>query len=320
MKKVVVLCGGRGSSSLLRGLKLFPVDITAVVTISDDGMSTGKLREEFNIPAVGDLNKVICHMADEESRLEKLLLYRFKGDGNLSGHSLGNLLLVSLLDINDGNLVEAVKSLSDIIKIKGRILPFSSENATLVAHMSDGEIVRGEHHITETFKQVDYISYEKEPKVTPEVLEAVAEADLIIFGIGSLYTSIIPNILSKTMKNAILKSKAKKMYISNLMTQHGETDDFKVSDCITTLNKYMGEPFLDVVISSSTIIPEKIKQRYKDLEQSDPILVDPMLIDEENVKKMNVELVKEDLTIIVNETVRHDPMKTAFAVFSYLMR
>jgi uncharacterized cofD-like protein len=122
------------------------------------------------------------------------------------------------------------------------------------------------------------------------------------------------------MKGAILESKAKKMYISNLMTQHGETDDFKVSDCVKVLNKYMGGPFLDVVISSSTVIPDEIKKRYKELEQSDPILVDPMLIDEDNLKEMNIELIKEDLTIIVDEMVRHDPIKTAFAVFSYLMR
>jgi uncharacterized cofD-like protein len=320
MKKVVVLCGGRGSSALLRGLKLFPVDITAVVTISDDGKSAGRLREEFNIPALGDLNKVLGHLSEKESLLEKLLLYRFKGNGSLSGHSLGNLLLVALLDINNGNLVEAVKSLGDIINIKGKILPFTSDNATLVAHTTDGERIIGEHNITEAFKQIDYIEYKEEPKVTPEVLEAVAEADLIIFGIGSLYTSIIPNILSNDMKKAILESKAKKMYISNLMTQHGETDDFKVSDCVKILNKYMGGSFLDVVISSSTVIPDEIKKRYKELEQSDPILVDPMLIDEDNLKEMNIELIKEDLTIIVDEMVRHDPIKTAFAVFSYLMR
>jgi uncharacterized cofD-like protein len=319
MKKVVVLCGGRGSSSLLRGLKLFPVDITAVVTISDDGKSTGQLRKEFDVPALGDLNKVLGHLSEKESLLEKLLLYRFKGNGPLNGHSLGNLLLLALLDIN-GNLVDAVTSLGDIIKIKGRILPFSSDNATLIAHTADGDVIEGEHNITEAFKQIDYIEYMKEPKVTPEALEAVADADLIIFGIGSLYTSIIPNILSSEMREAVLNSKAKKMYISNLMTQHGETDDFKVSDCIKILNRYMGQPFLDVVISSSSEIPDEIKRRYKELEQSDPVLVDPMLIDEENLKEMNIELIKDDLTVIVDKMVRHDPIKTAFCVFSYLMR
>lgn len=319
MKKVVVLCGGRGSSSLLRGLKLFPVDITAVVTVSDDGKSTGILREEFNIPAVGDLNKVIAHLSTTEPLMEELLQYRFKSKGHFNGHSLGNMMLVALMDVT-GSLKEAIKVLSKIMNIKGHILPITEDKTTLVAHTTEGEILEGESHITKAFKTIDYIEYKEKPKATPEVIDAIKEADLIIFGIGSLYTSIIPNILIDEVRDAILESKAKKMYISNLMTQHGETDDFKVSDCIKVLNKYMGCEFLDVVISSSTEIPERIKQRYKELEQSDPILVDPMLIDEDKLKEMNVELIKADLTVIIDEMVRHDPLKTAFAVFSYLMR
>jgi uncharacterized cofD-like protein len=319
MKKVVVLCGGRGSSSLLRGLKLFPVDITAVVTVSDDGKSTGKLREEFDIPAVGDLSKVIAHLSMSEPLMDDLLQYRFKSNGNFNGYLLGNLLLISLMDIK-GSLVEAIKELCNIMNIKGSILPITEDKTTLVAHTKNGELLVGESHITKAFKQIEYIEYQEEPKVTPEVIDAIKEADLIIFGIGSLYTSIIPNILIKEVKDAILNSKAKKMYISNLMTQHGETDDFKVSDCVKTINKYMGDDFLDVVVSSSTKIPEKIKRRYKELEQSDPILVDPMLIDEDNLNDMKIEVIKEDLTVIVDDMVRHDPVKTAFVVFSYLMR
>ncbi len=319
MKKVVVLCGGRGSSSLLRGLKLFPVDITAVVAVSDDGKSTGKLRKEFNIPAVGDLSKVISHLATSESLIDQMLQYRFKSNGHFDGLLLGNMLLIALMDIT-GSLSGAVKAMGDIMDIKGMILPITEDKTTLVAYTKEGEKLVGESNITKAFKQIDRIKYAEKPKVTPEVLTAIEEADLVIFGIGSLYTSIIPNILIKEVKEAILKSKAKKMYISNLMTQHGETDDFKVSDCINVLNKYMGKKFLDVVISSSTPIPEEIKQRYKELEQSDPILVDPMFIDEDNLSKMKVELIKEDLTIIVDDMVRHDPLKTAFVVFSYLMR
>ncbi|MDD3048784.1 MAG: uridine diphosphate-N-acetylglucosamine-binding protein YvcK [Bacilli bacterium] len=319
MKKVVVLCGGRGSSSILRGLKLFPVDLTAIVSVSDDGKSTGKLREEFNVPAVGDLNKVITHLSETEPLMENLLSYRFKSNGNFDGHSLGNMILISLIDIT-GSLVEALKVLSKIMNIKGKILPFTEDNPTLIAYTKEGEKLVGESHITKAFKQIDYIEYQEKPKVLAEAIDAVKEADLIIFGIGSLYTSIIPNILSDDMKKAILESKAKKMYISNLMTQHGETDDFKVSDCVKILNKYMGSDFLDVVVSSCTTIPKKIKDRYKTLEQSDPILVDPMFIDDETLNNMGIELIKEDLTIIVDETVRHDALKTAFVVFSYLMR
>lgn len=319
MKKVVVLCGGRGSSALLRGLKLFPVDITAVVTVSDDGKSTGKLREEFDIPAVGDLSKVIANLSTSESLMEDLLQYRFKSNGNFDGYLLGNLLLIALMDLK-GSLVDAIKELCNVMNIKGSILPITEDKTTLIAHTKDGELLVGESHITKAFKQIDYIEYKDKPKVTPEVIDAIKEADLIIFGVGSLYTSIVPNILIEEVKEAIINSKAKKMYISNLMTQHGETDDFKVSDCIKVLNKYMGEGFLDVVVSSSTRIPNRIKQRYKELEQSDPILVDPMLIDEDNLNDLKVELIKEDLTIIIDDMVRHDPIKTAFVVFSYLMR
>lgn len=319
MKKAVVLCGGRGSSSLLRGLKLFPVDITAVVTVSDDGKSTGQLREEFDIPAVGDLSKVISHLATSESLIDEMLQYRFKSNGHFNGLLLGNMLLIALMNIT-GSLVGAVKAMGDIMNIKGTILPITEDKTTLIAYTKDGEELVGESHITKAFKQIDYIKYAEKPKVTPEVLKAIEEADVVIFGIGSLYTSIIPNILIKEVREAILKSKAKKMYISNLMTQHGETDDFKVSDCIKILNKYMGKEFLDVVVASSTLIPEEIKKRYKELEQSDPILVDPMMIDEDNLSEMKVELIKEDLTIIVDDMVRHDPLKTAFAVFSYIMR
>ncbi len=319
MKKVVVLCGGRGSSSLLRGLKLFPVEITAVVSVADDGKSTGKLRKEFNVPAIGDLNKVLTHLSLTEPLMEELLQYRFKSNGDLNGHSLGNLLLIALINIT-GSLGEAVKIIGKIMNIKGIILPFTEDKTDLVAYTTDGEKLVGESNITKAFKQIDYIEYQEKPKVYSEVIKAVTEADLIIFGIGSLYTSIIPNILSKEMREAILNSKAKKMYISNLMTQHGETDSFNVSDCIHVLNKYMGQEFLDVVISSNTPIPEDIKNRYKELEQSDPILVDPILIDEDNLSKMNIELIKDDLTVIVDQMVRHDPLKTAFAVFSYLMR
>lgn len=319
MKKVVVFCGGRGSSSLLRGLKQFPVEITAVVTVSDDGKSTGKLRKEFDIPAVGDLNKVIAHLSKSEPLMDELLQYRYKSDGELNGHVVGNMLLIALINIT-GSLKEAIKVLSKIMNINGNILPITEDKTTLVAYTKDNEKLIGESNITKAFKHIDYIEYLEEPVATKEVIDAIESADLIIFGIGSLYTSIIPNILIKEVKYAIQKSKAKKMYISNLMTQHGETDNFKVSDCVKVLNKYMGGNYLDVVIASSTTIPEHIQKRYKELEQSDPILVDPMLIDEDNIKNLNVELIKEDLTIIIDEMVRHDPMKTAFAVFSYLMR
>lgn len=313
-KKIVILCGGSGSASLLRGLKKFPVDITTVVTVADDGKSTGKLREDFDIPAIGDLNKVICNLSDSEPLLEKLLLYRYKNENYLKNHSVGNLLLTALIDI-EGNLSSAVDDLAKVLNVKGNILPFTNDSVTLVAEMTDGTVVEGEHNITAAGKVIKELKYKETVNVLPEVLKAVEEADLIIYGIGSLYTSILPTILSDDVKNAIINSKAKKMYISNLMTQHGETDDFKVSDCVNIINKYMGGNYLDVVITSTSMIPDNIRQKYKNQEDSDP-----MEADVETLKDMGLEVMSSDLTVIIDELVRHDSMKTAFLVFSYLMR
>ena len=291
-KKIVILCGGSGSASLLRGLKKFPVDITTI----------------------GDLNKVICNLSDSEPLLEKLLLYRYKNENYLKNHSVGNLLLTALIDI-EGNLSSAVDDLAKVLNVKGNILPFTNDSVTLVAEMTDGTVVEGEHNITAAGKVIKELKYKETVNVLPEVLKAVEEADLIIYGIGSLYTSILPTILSDDVKNAIINSKAKKMYISNLMTQHGETDDFKVSDCVNIINKYMGGNYLDVVITSTSMIPDNIRQKYKNQEDSDP-----MEADFETLKDMGLEVMSSDLTVIIDELVRHDSMKTAFLVFSYLMR
>lgn len=313
-KKIVILCGGSGSASLLKGLKKFPVDITTVVTVADDGKSTGKLREDFDIPAIGDLNKVICNLSDSTPILEKLLLYRYKNENYLKNHSVGNLLLTALIDI-EGSLSKAVSDLAKVLNVKGTILPFTNDSVTLVASMTDGTLVEGEHNITGAGKVIDTLSYKEEVHVLPEVIEAIMDADLIIYGIGSLYTSIIPTILSEDVRCAIKNSKAKKMYISNLMTQHGETDNFRVSDCVKTINKYMGGNYLDVVITSTSKIPDNIKFKYKEQEQAEELIVD-----EDTLKDMGLEVISADITTIIDELVRHDSMKTAFQVFSYLMR
>lgn len=313
-KKVVILCGGSGSASLLKGLKKFPVDITTVVTVADDGKSTGKLREDFDIPAIGDLNKVICNLSDNAPILENLLLYRYKNENYLKNHSVGNLLLTALIDIN-GSLSGAVKDLSKVLNVKGTILPFTDDSVTLVAEMTDGSIVEGEHNITDAGKVIKDLKYKESVHVLPAVLDAIKEADLIIYGIGSLYTSIIPTILSDDMRSAIINSKAKKIYISNLVTQHGETDNFKVSDCVKTIDKYMGGNYLDAVITSTSDIPKEILNRYKTKEASEPII-----IDKDELESMGVEVISADLTAIVDGLIRHDSMKTAFQVFSYLMR
>ena len=314
MKKVVILGGGTGLSVLLKGLKEFPLDITAVVTVSDDGRSTGILREEFNIPAVGDLRNVLASLSKEEPLVEQLLQYRFQTYSDLNNHAVGNLLLTALYNIT-GNLTESMKSLGKILNIKGKVLPLTEDKAVLVAHTKDGETIIGESNITKAGKVITNIEYLTPITITKEVLNAIKEADLIIFGLGSLYTSILPNVLNDEIKQALIKSKAKKMYICNAMTEHGETDNFKVSDCIRVINSYIKDNFIDVVVANKKQVDADVQKIYKEKENSTAIL-----IDEENIQKLNVELICEDLVLNINNQVRHDSFKTAFVIFSYLMK
>lgn len=313
MKKVVVLGGGTGLSVLLRGLKLFPIDITAIVTVADDGSSSGILRKEFDMPAVGDLRNVLVSLSYVEPMVEQLLQYRFKTNSDLNNHPMGNLMLAALFNIT-GDLTDSLEALSKILNIKGKVLPFTEDKPILVAHTKDNEIIEGESNITKAGKTIDYVEYKNDVKVTKEVLKSLKEADLIILGIGSLYTSIIPNLLSDEVKRVLINSRAKKMYVCNVMTEHGETDGFKVSDCVNQLNKYVGKDFIDVVVANSKEIPFDIQKLYLEEEST------PILIDEEEINKMNVELIKDDLAIINNNQVRHDHLKTALAIFNYLIK
>lgn len=314
MQKVVVLGGGTGLSTLLKGLKLFPLEITAVVSVADDGSSTGKLRKEFHIPAVGDLRNVLVSLSEVEPLVEELLQYRFTTNSDLNNHAMGNLLLTALYNMT-GSLTSSLEALTKVLNIKGKILPFTEDNPTLVAHTKQGETIIGESNITKAGKEIDYIEYlEKDIHTTETVLKEIEEADYIILGIGSLYTSILPNLLTEDIKKALKESKAEKIYISNAMSEHGETDNYTVSDCIKVINGYVDDHFIDIVLSSTTPIHEEILNRYKELEKSTPIL-----IDEEEINKMGVELIKADLINIVHDQVRHDYLKTALAIFTHII-
>lgn len=313
MKKIVVLGGGTGLSVLLRGLKQFPLDITAIVSVADDGSSSGKLREEFDIFAVGDIRNVLVSLSEVEPLIEELLQYRFTTDSNLNNHPVGNLLLAALYNIT-GNLTESLTSLSKIFNIKGRILPFTEDNPVLLAHTKDGNTIEGESKITKAGEEIDYIEYKNKVSPTKEVLTALEEADLIILGIGSLYTSIIPNLLSKEVTELLKKSKAKKMYVCNIMSEHGETDNYKVSDCIKKINSYVETDFIDTVLVNSEEIPNNIKERYKG-EKSYPIE-----IDYDKLKELNIEVLEDKLLEIDTDKVRHNPYRTALAIFNYIVK
>lgn len=308
MKKVVILGGGTGLSTLLKGLKQFPLDITAIVAVSDDGSSTGKLREEFNIPAVGDLRQVIVSLSETEPLVAKLMNYRFKTKSDLNGHALGNLLLAGLIDIA-GNMSTGIESLSKVLNLKGRVLPLTEDNVTLMAEMEDSTIIEGEHHITEDERKIKRIFYKENPVISSQVIDAIKEADLIVLSMGSLFTSVLPNLLSNDIIKAIDESKADLMYTCNLMTQPGETDDFKVSDHIKTFNSYLGNKKINVVIANNGIIDEEIKQKYAVKEQKDPVILDDL----------DIKVIEDNFVMITDGMIRHDTTKLGFYIFSYLL-
>lgn len=313
-KKVVVLGGGTGISYLLRGLKDFPVAITAIITVSDNGSSTGKLRKEFNIPAVGDIRKVITSLSGIDDPIKKMMSYRFSTSSDLNGHAVGNLILTSMLEIT-GSLKESINCLSKLLDVKHKVLPISEDsNLILMGVEEDGTIVEGEEQITKAHRKFERICYKEEPKVLPEVVDAIKDADLIIFSMGSLFTSILPNIICKQVKEAINDSKAPLMYLCNAVTQPGETDNFTVSDHVKMLNSYLDRD-IDVVIASNTKISKEMAKKYETEEQKEPVE-----IDYENIEKVGVELIEGDLLTIDDNTLKHDSLKLSSLIFSYLMR
>jgi len=313
-KKIVVFGGGTGLSSLLRGLKDFPVDITAVITVSDNGRSTGKLREEFFTPAVGDVRKVLTNLSELPEEIKSVMEYRFDTYSDLDGHPLGNLVLTALFN-KTNSLKTSIEYLSKILDVKHKVLPLSEDYLTLMGETVDNEIIEGEENLTKANKKYKRIFYKEEPHVTKEVLEKVKEADLIILSMGSLYTSILPHLLCKDLVKEIKKSKAKVMYPCNAMTQPGETDDFKVSDHINILEKYLGKNTIDVVIATNTKINNKILKKYETEEQKNQVP-----IDYDTIKEMNIELIEADLLTTEDGTIRHNSLKLSSIIFSYLMR
>ena len=315
-KKVVVFGGGTGISYLLKGLKDFPIDITAVITVSDNGRSTGKLRKEFHTPAVGDIRKVITNLSQIDEPIKDMMSYRFNTSSDLDGHAVGNLILTAMLDIT-GSLKDSIAHLSKLLDVKHTVLPISEDsNLTLMGLDIDGNIIEGEEQITKSQRKFERIFYKNEPTVLPEVIKAIKNADLIIFSMGSLYTSILPNIICKQVKEALNETKAPIMYLCNIVTQPGETDNFTVGDHVELLNKYLKNRKVDVVIANGKKISQEMAKRYASQEQKDPVLVD-----KEKLDKLGAELIEEDLvTIDSDNTLKHDSLKLSSLIFSYLLR
>lgn len=313
-KNVVILGGGTGMSTLLRGLKQFPVNITAIVSVCDDGRSTGKIRSEFNTPALGDIRRVLAALSETEPLFEKMLNYRFKTKGSFDGHTVGNLLLVAMSEIT-GSVSLGIESLGKVLNLKGRVLPLTEEsNNTLVAEMYDGGIVYGEHNITEDVRKIKKVWYKDDTEVCKEALKAIKNADLIVLSMGSLYTSIIPNLICNEIKDAIDKSNAEVMYVCNIVTQPGETDNFKVSDHVNALNEYLGDKKVSVVVANSGAISKKMAEKYSNTEQKDPVI-----FDKKTLKNMGLKIINDDFVTITDDTLRHDVIKLGLQIFTYLL-
>lgn len=310
MKKVTIFGGGTGMSTLLKGLKEFPLDITSVVSVCDDGKSTGKLRKEFNIPAMGDIRRVMISLSETEPLMEKLLNYRFSSNSELNEHTVGNLLLTAGTQIT-GNLSDGIKSIGKVLNLKGKVIPFSEDNIVLSAIMEDGSIVNGEHYITESPLKIKKVYYEKEPEICDEVFDSIDESDLIILSMGSLYTSIIPNLLSKKIIEKLDKTSAKIMYVCNMVTQPGETDDFKVSDHLKVLNSYLGTHKIDIVVANTGSIDKEVAEKYSTLEQKDPVL-----FDKENI---DCDTILNNYVTINDGVIRHNVEKLSLDIYSYLV-
>ena len=312
MKKVVVFGGGTGLSCLLSGLKMFPIDVTTVITVSDNGSSTGVLKEELNIPAVGDVGKVLISMANMDDEFIELLGYRFSKEGSLHNHPVRNIILAALIDLK-GNLTEACRYMCKLLNVKGTVLPLTEERVELVGESGDKEYF-GEEEVSRNIRNIQKLTYDHDIRICNEIKEKLLDADLVIFSPGSLYTSIIPHLLASEVLEAVEQTKAPLMYVSNLVTQPGETDNYNVGDHIRVLNQYLGTRKIDVVVANDAEIDERIIEKYLTLENKKIVM-----LDREAIEGQHAGIISGDIFCLENETIRHNALKTAYLIFSYLM-
>ena len=313
-KKVVVLGGGTGTSTLLSGLKRMPIDITAVISVSDNGSSTGKLREEFLIPAVGDIRKVLTNLSPLPDEVKAVMEERLKTTSDLNGHAIGNLALTAYLKKTE-SLEKSIRLMSKLLGVKQTVLPLSEDLLTLVGETIDGEFIEGEEQIDEANKKYKRIFYKEEPHVTPSVLTKIKQADLVVLSMGSLYTSLIPTLICKDIVDAIKESNAKVLYICNLFTQVGVTDHFTVSDHINAIENYIGKDGVNCVIVNDEKVSEEFLKKYRDEENKEFVRTD-----DEVLKDKKCEIIKSNLITTEDGTVKHNTLKLSSIIFSYLFR
>ncbi|MFW6438026.1 MAG: gluconeogenesis factor YvcK family protein [Armatimonadota bacterium] len=312
--RVVAIGGGTGLSTLLRGLKGYTTNITAIATVADDGGSSGRLRTDMNVPAPGDIRNCLVALADSEPLMTELLQYRFNGQtGGLGGHSFGNLLIAALTDIT-GDFEQAVRETSRVLAIRGRVLPPTVDRVTLCAKMTDGDVVRGESAITAAGRQIDYVYMDpSDPCATQEARGAIAEAELIVIGPGSTFTSVIPNFLVPAISDEVQAANATKVFICNIMTQPGETTGFSAADHVRAIKRHTGELPFDYVLLNSGTVDEWVLEKYR---ATGADFVDP---DYTEVARLGVIPVRADVVSVSPDGwVRHDPQAVADRIMELL--
>lgn len=314
--RVVVIGGGTGLSVILKELKNENMAITAIVAVADDGGSSGKLRQITKSIPPGDLRNVLCALSGLPKEYVDILQYRFKeGNDVLSGHPLGNLIVASMAE-REGNYYQAIKKLSSMMKVKSKVLASSEVPLTLVAHFKDGTVVEGESAIPKERKLIDYVTIRPTHEgdviqAGPEVSESIEEADLIVLGPGSLYTSILPNLLIDSVAAAVLASKAKKIYISNIMTQKGETENFSDADHVKVLHQHIGAKFIDIVLVNN----EKLPEAYANLPGQDENLRQ-VSHDFHALKAEVPTIVSDNFLRLTDQGIYHDGRKIAQEIYN----
>lgn len=313
--RIVAVGGGTGLSMLLSGVKNITNNLTAVVTVGDDGGSSGRLRESMGILPPGDIRHCITALADDEDLVTKLFKYRFKNGEGLEGHSFGNLFLTALCAIT-GDMVTAVKESSNVLSIRGRVLPSTLDDMKLVAEMEDGRVIHGESTIPEANGKIKRLFTEPANcEALDDVIAAIKNAELIILGPGSLYTSVIPNLLVKKISEEIAKSEAKKIYVCNIMTQPGETDDYKVSDHLKALIQHAGSDKIVDAVLVNDYLPENLADKYQKSGSY------PVKVDTAEVKKMGIKIFAKKLIQDSKEgLVRHSSTRVARAVYYWFRK
>ncbi|MEY8402732.1 gluconeogenesis factor YvcK family protein [Oscillospiraceae bacterium 44-34] len=315
--KIVAIGGGTGLSTMLRGLKKYTKNLTAVVTVADDGGGSGMLRQDLGMPPPGDIRHCMEALANTEPVMEKLLTYRFT-EGTLAGQSFGNLILAALNGIT-GSFEEAVTEMSHVLAITGRVIPVTSADVQLEAVFENGARVTGESQIAAFKKEQDCRIHHvglipDHPKATPAALEAIGEADLILLGPGSLYTSVIPNLLVEGVARAVAQSDAPKLYICNIMTQDGETEGYTAADHLEALLVHGTPGLLDLCLANTAPVDPGLLEKYR---EEDAV---PLTVDRERVARLGLELVERPVASERGSYARHDPDKLAEAVLEIYRR